>query len=332
MRQSVRALGMGNAFVAAVNDENSLYYNPAGLASVQRSFFELLSVNLTVNQNLIDLAQTDSADQTAAIGNIVGNKLYAEEGIGLLSFTAPYWGWSFYENAVFDAQVHNPTIPYFDALVYGQVTAIGGFAFSLWDQQLDIGTSLKYVYRKGIGKTIHIVDALDPKFSDNLQNELVDKSQVAPDVGVTYHYDRWYNFQLKASAVMKNIGGMDFGSSGSFPTTVDLGLASESEVLGFDLLMAADLVDSTFQATEKKSLARNINLGAELGMWKRSNGGHHFLAFRAGKKGPYPTVGFSFNPPLLPIMIDYALWSEEVGAVAGAKEDKRTSLQISFNF
>ena len=126
LRQSVRALGMGNAFVAAVNDENSLYYNPAGLASVQRSFFELLSVTVTANQNLIDLGQTDSADQTAAVGNLVGNKIYAEEGLGLLSFTAPYWGWSFYQNAVFDAQVHNPTIPYFEALVYGQVTAISG--------------------------------------------------------------------------------------------------------------------------------------------------------------------------------------------------------------
>jgi len=332
LRLSLRALGMGNAFVAAANDESSLYYNPAGLASVQRSFFEILSTNVTVNQNLIDMGNQSGSDQTAFVGDLIGNKIYAEGGLGLLSFTAPYWGWSTFAGFTMDATIHNPTIPYFDVLGYAQYGALGGFAVTMYDQLIDVGVSLKYISRAGIGKTFHIVDFLDPKFDTKIQDDFVNKSQVSSDVGATYHIDQWYNYNLKVSAVMKDIGGLDFGSSGSIPTTVNFGLASESEFAGFDLLVAADLVDATFAATEKKSFARNFNMGAELGLSKRSNGGHHALAFRLGKKGPYPTKGISFNPPYLPIMIDYASWSEEVGAVAGAKEDKRQTIQLSFNF
>ena len=332
LRLSVRALGMGNAFMAAVDDESSLYYNPAGLASVRQSLFEIMSVNLTVNQNVIDLANQSGSDQTAAVGNLIGNKIYVEAGLGLPSFTAPYWGWSTFGNAVFDGTIHNPTIPYFDALAYAQYGAIGGFAVTTWDQLLDIGVGMKYVQRAGIGKTIHIVDFLDAKFQSKLEKEFVNKSQISTDVGLTYHFDQWYNYAIKMSAVMKDIGGMDFGSSGRIPTTMNFGLASESEFLGFDLLLAADLVDATFTTTKKKSLARNLNFGAELGLSRRSNAGHHALALRVGKKGSYPTTGLSFNPPYLPIMIDFASWSEEVGAVAKAKRDKRTSVQLSFNF
>jgi len=333
LRLSLRALGMGNAFVAAANDESSLYYNPAGLASVQRSFFEVLSVNATINQNLLDLGDKTGSDQTAAFGDLVGNKIYFEAGGSLLSYTAPYWGWSTFGGAVLDATIHNPTIPYFELLGYAQYGAIGGFAVTMNDQLIDVGVAMKYVFRAGIGKTLHIVDAADmTALTTSVENDAVNKSQISSDVGATYHIDRWYNYNLKVSAVMKDIGGLDFGSAGSIPTTVNLGIASESEFAGFDLLLASDLVDATFAATETKSFARNFNLGAELGFAKRSNGGHHALAFRLGKKGPYQTTGFSFNPPYLPIMIDYAKWSEEVGAVAGSKEDKRQSIQLSFNF
>ncbi|MDT8446812.1 MAG: conjugal transfer protein TraF [bacterium] len=331
LRLSIRALGMGNAFVAAANDESSLFYNPAGLASVKRSMFEILSVNATLNQNLIDLSQADSDESTAKMGEFVGEKLYVEAGTGLLSFTAPYWGYSFFNNLVLDQQVHNPTVPYFETLAYVQAGLIGGFAFTLWDQSLDVGVSMKYVQRAGIGKTVHIVDLLDDDFADNIQDEFVNTSRISPDVGVTYHYDRFYNAFLSFSAVMKNIGGMDFGSTGTLPTTIDFGVASESEVLGVDVIGAVDLVDATYQATEKKSFQRNLNMGMELGFWPRSNN-HHALALRFGRKGPYTTTGLSLNPPYLPFMIDYASWSEEVGAAAGAKEDKRTSVQISFNF
>ena len=38
---STRALGMGNAALALSYDESALFYNPAGLANVQETIFQL---------------------------------------------------------------------------------------------------------------------------------------------------------------------------------------------------------------------------------------------------------------------------------------------------
>ena len=264
LRYSVRALGMGNAFVAAVNDESSLYYNPAGLSSVRRQIIEIIGLRTTVNQNIIDLSA--ETDQTALIGKVVGNKLAVDAGLVTPSITAPGWGISTFGDVMFDAQVHNPTVPYFELLSYLQYGLVGGVSKSLDDKSLDVGVSFKLVQRMGIGKTVHIVDFTGDDFQQDLEDSFVDKQQVAPDIGVIYHDDRWYNWQMKYGLVIKNVGGLDFGSSGAIHSTIDAGVASESEFAGVDLLLAADLVDIAYQSTAKQSLMRKLNLGAERGI------------------------------------------------------------------
>lgn len=328
-RRSIRALGMGNAFVAIANDENALFYNPAGLQSVERTVFELLTLQLHINQSIVDLADNDS---TGAVGELAGTKLLGAGDFGVISLTAPGWGYQVFSGILLDASVHNPVIPYFDLLAYAQTGVIGGFGFSLNDYAIDIGASFKVVQRAGIGKIVHIIDGANPdELQTSIEDDFVNEQKVSPDIGAIYHYDAIYNFEIKAAAVMKNIGGMDFGSSGSIPTTIDIGVSSNSEFLGLDVLLAVDHVDVTYAATEKKSFARNLNMGVEAGMWMLSNG-HHFLSVRAGKKGPYATMGFTINPPFVPLTIDYAKWSEEIGLTAGGQEDPRQSVQISFNF
>ncbi|MBI12793.1 MAG: hypothetical protein CL934_07315, partial [Deltaproteobacteria bacterium] len=49
LRESIRARGMGNAFTAVANDEMVLYYNPAGLRSVQYNAYEVLKFNISNN-------------------------------------------------------------------------------------------------------------------------------------------------------------------------------------------------------------------------------------------------------------------------------------------
>ena len=49
LRESIRARGMGNAFTAVANDEMVLFYNPAGLRSVQYNIYQLFNFNFTSN-------------------------------------------------------------------------------------------------------------------------------------------------------------------------------------------------------------------------------------------------------------------------------------------
>jgi hypothetical protein len=134
IKRSVRALGMGNAFVAVANDENALFYNPAGLHAIQQHIFEVLTVNASVNQNFLDLGKESGDDEAAAIGKLVGKKLYLDANLGLLSISGPGWGYSIFGSSLFDAKIRNPSVPYLELKTYLQYGAIGGLAFSFFDE------------------------------------------------------------------------------------------------------------------------------------------------------------------------------------------------------
>ena len=158
IRQSIRALGMGNAFVAVANDENALYYNPAGLHYIQQHIFEVLTFNAIANENLVDVSNESSDDQASAIGKLVGKKLYAEANLGLLSINGPGWGYSLFGSFVFDAKIRNPSVPYLELKTYVQGGAIGGMAITFRDETLVVGANYKIISRRGIGKDLHIAD------------------------------------------------------------------------------------------------------------------------------------------------------------------------------
>ncbi len=331
LRQSIRALGMGNSFTAAVNDESALFYNPAGLKSLQQHIFEIATVDLTMSQNYFDLAEEDTDDQAAFIGELIGKKLYAEVNSEVFSISGPGWGYAVFGGALADITIHNPTVPFLDITAYVQKGVICGLAFDFLDETLDIGFNVKLIERNGIQKVIYISDYLDEDFEDNLRDEMKTESSYSPDIGFIYHLNRFYNLQTKLGFVVRNIGSMEFGSSGELPMTMDIGIATESELAGFDIIMAVDYVDLTSETTEETSYQRNLKMGMEIGAFKRSNG-HHALSVRFGSNGPYFTYGLTLNPPFLPLKLDYASWSQEVGTVAGDVEDKRHSVQIAINF
>jgi len=52
---SARALAMGNAFIAKVDDASSAFYNPAGLGTVRLGHFHLLNLHLETNKDWLNL-------------------------------------------------------------------------------------------------------------------------------------------------------------------------------------------------------------------------------------------------------------------------------------
>ena len=336
IKRSVRALGMGNAFIAVANDESALFYNPAGLQSVQQHIFEPLTINGSTNQDLIDIGTDlfNNGASTNILTQLTGMQLFGELGGNVLSITGPGWGYSLFGEAEFSMAVHNPVIPYFDINTYLQYGFIFGLGFDTLDETLDWGFNLKYVGRMGINQVFHLVDFLDDQFMTNLTdfNRYTPKAGLTPDVGFIYTIDSLYNLDPKIAFVARNIGGLDFGPNGSIPMSFDTGVSTETEISLFDIILAADLIDITSATTAEASMARNVKLGVEIGIFKRSNG-HHAISFRLGKNGAYQTMGFTLNPWYIPFKLEVAQWSEEVGSVAGAKEDKRYSMELSiFNF
>jgi len=336
IRESIRARGMGNAFTAAANDEMLLFYNPAALRSVYYNMYEVVGFNTTTNENTINLGKSSSSFST--IGSLAGKKIYNEANLGLLSHVNSRFGWSLFSNGLLDIQVRNPIIPYLETKAYVQTGLAGGMAWSFLDYQLDLGLGVKLVQRSGIDTKLHIFDEAIIEFTEDtkttkLQKKFVSKAAFAPDAGVIYHFDSYHNMEPKVAFSLQNIGGLDFEGAGKVPMTMNIGVSTESEFNGFDMILAADyrdLADSQGMISKGNIMTeRNIKIGVEFG-WQKLFNGHHLISFRAGRNGPYNTVGWSLN--LFGFKVDFAKYSEEIGGYAGELEDKRTSLQVSLIF
>ncbi len=336
IRESIRARGMGNAFTAAANDEMLLFYNPAALRSVYYNMYEVVGFNTTTNENTINLGKSSSGFST--IGSLAGKKIYNEVNLGLLSHVNSRFGWSFFSNGLVDIQVRNPIIPYLETKAYVQTGLAGGMAWSFLDFQLDLGLGVKLVQRSGIDTKLHIFDEAIIEFTEDqkttkLQKKFVSKAAFAPDAGVIYHFDSYHNMEPKVAFSLQNIGGLDFKEAGKVPMTMNIGVSTESEFNGLDMILAADyrdLADSQEMISKGNIMTeRNIKIGVEFG-WKKLFNGHHLISLRAGRNGPYNSVGWSLN--LFGFKVDFAKYSEEIGGYAGELEDKRTSLQVSLIF
>ena len=336
IRESIRARGMGNAFTAAANDEMLLFYNPAALRSVYYNMYEVVGFNTTTNENTINLGKSSSSFST--IGSLAGKKIYNEANLGLLSHVNSRFGWSLFSNGLLDIQVRNPIIPYLETKAYVQTGLAGGMAWSFLDFQLDLGLGVKLVQRSGIDTKLHIFDEAIIEFTEDqkttkLQKKFTSKAAFAPDAGVIYHFDSYHNMEPKVAFSLQNIGGLDFEGAGKVPMTMNIGVSTESEFNGLDMILAADyrdLADSQEMISKGNIMTeRNIKIGVEFG-WQKLFNGHHLISFRAGRNGPYNSVGWSMN--LFGFKVDFAKYSEEIGGYAGELEDKRTSLQVSLIF
>jgi len=336
IRESIRARGMGNAFTAAANDEMLLFYNPAALRSVYYNMYEVVGFNTTTNENTINLGKSSSGFST--IGSLAGKKIYNEVNLGLLSHVNSRFGWSFFSNGLVDIQVRNPIIPYLETKAYAQTGLAGGMAWSFLDFQLDLGLGVKLVQRSGIDTKLHIFDEAIIEFTEDqkttkLQKKFTSKAAFAPDAGVIYHFDSYHNMEPKVAFSLQNIGGLDFEGAGKVPMTMNIGVSTESEFNGLDMILAADyrdLADSQEMISKGNIMTeRNIKIGVEFG-WQKLFNGHHLISIRAGRNGPYNSVGWSMN--LFGFKVDFAKYSEEIGGYAGELEDKRTSLQVSLIF
>ena len=336
VRESLRARGMGNAFTAVANDEMLFFYNPAGLRSVIYNIYEIVGFNFTVNENTLSLG--NSSNSSSALGDIAGNKLYVESNVGLLSHVNSRFGWSLFQNSLIDVQVRNPVFPYLETRSYLQAGLAGGMAWSFLDYQLDVGISAKLVQRAGIDTKFHVFDEAIIELTEEnkytkLSNKFENKAAFAPDAGVTYHFDGVHNLHPKVAISLQNIGGLDFNNAGKVPMTMNLGVSTESELGGFDIILAADYHD-LFDGQDLVSSGniiteRNIKFGTEIG-WNKLFNGHHLFSVRAGRNGPYNSAGWTMN--LFGFKIDVAKYAQEIGGYSGELMDQRTSLQVSLIF
>lgn len=321
---NVRALGMGNAYTALVDDVDSLFYNPAGLARNSAFSWEVFDPRVGLNgadaiQSAQELASAGD-NVSEVIESLYGKKLWAGGGMktGIL---IPNFAMAGFVSANAAVNVQNPAattmnLNYF--LDYG--VALGG-GFSFIPNFMQVGLAVKRINRTGTTLPVgpSTLATLDPA---DLQAELKRRGTgYALDFGTVISVPGPVSPSL--SFVYKNLGGTSFSheeGAGAPPyiepemiigaaLDIDAGLVSVTPVLDYKYANRADI-----------QLGKKVHLGVEIDL--------PLLELRAGLHQGYYSAGVGVNMGIL--RVDAATYGVELGEFPGQHEDRRYVAQVSF--
>ncbi len=358
--QGVRNLGMGNAGIGLSFDENALFYNPAGLASVDSILvgFPFLMEVSDDSVNIIKEVSKLSGDSKNAdiVALLMGKRVHFRNLIDL-NLIMPFgelmtFGAASGIETQFDFGVRNPVAIEID---FGfRLDRINNFGFAL---PVARGRWL-------VGAGVETIERCDIPLTTATFGTVLNNSDIGSSIGKCELNDlkraQTFNFgfqrRLETASALKmtwgftanNVGGLKFKRSDNETSPADqnpeysTGFSWQPSWGPVRLLYAIDIRDLTMNHADdtdcqsKKStdcLWKRLHIGTEIGIFPIDSGASTF-AIRAGFNQGYFTYGFELNPFIVfrGLNIQYAVYKTETGSQIGDRPDKRKVFQLNFGF
>ena len=358
--QGVRNLGMGNAGIGLSFDENALFYNPAGLASVDSILvgFPFLMEVSDDSVNIIKEVSKLSGDSKNAdiVALLMGKRVHFRSLIDL-NLIMPFgelmtFGAAHGIETQFDFGVRNPVAIEID---FGfRLDRINNFGFAL---PVARGRWL-------VGAGVETIERCDIPLTTATFGTVLNNSDIGSSFGSCKLNDlkraQTFNFgfqkRLETASALKmtwgftanNVGGLKFKRSDNETSPADqnpeysTGFSWQPSWGPVRLLYAIDIRDLTMEHADdtdcqsKKStdcLWKRLHIGTEIGISPIDSGASTF-AIRAGFNQGYFTYGFELNPFIFfrGLNIQYAVYKTETGSQIGDRPDKRKVFQLNFGF
>ena len=358
--QGVRNLGMGNTGIGLSFDENALFYNPAGLASVDTILvgFPFLMEVSDDSVNIIKEVSKLSGDSKNAdiVALLMGKRVHFRNLIDL-NLIMPFgelmtFGAASGIETQFDFGVRNPVAIEID---FGfRLDRINNFGFAL---PVARGRWL-------VGAGVETIERCDIPLTTATFGTVLNNSDIGSSIGKCELNDlkraQTFNFgfqrRLETASALKmtwgvtanNVGGLKFKRSDNETSPADqnpeysTGFSWQPSWGPVRLLYAIDIRDLTMKHADdtdcqsKKStdcLWKRLHIGTEIGIFPIDSGASTF-AIRAGFNQGYFTYGFELNPFIVfrGLNIQYAVYKTETGSKIGDRPDKRKVFQLNFGF
>ena len=322
-----REMGLGGSFISVVNDENSLWFNPAGIARDNGIHWTIANPyagasNPTVIQNLQNLQNASKFQST--LNSLYDQPMWAGGGADT-AIIMPHFAFGYYYATDASLLIDNPVDPTMNlnyltdqGLAMGTGWSFGGI--------LDMGLVAKYITRTGVAQS-YGADTIANIINGSSQPSAIFNNLTNKGSGISLDWGTNINLPGPGSPtlsfVWNDIGNTSFkpASAGGIAPPTDYSDMEAGGSFHFDLPMVNimpvfqvdEINDSTVQLTNK------IHAGVELGL--------PFIDLQTGLYQGYFCYGAGFDLGL--INIEAASWGEEMGGQPGQMESRRYLVQVT---
>ncbi len=325
--EAVRPLGMGGAFTAVADDENALFYNPAGLDRVRSWGFALANPLFEIGENGIDLYNdvqdtdfNDTTEVTDLLRDYIGEYLHARAAV-FPHFVMRRFALGVLGQANVNVEAHNVAYPEADVDALLTLGAHLGLGWGFLDGKLRVGGAVKYIKAYRLQETYTAADIASADFEDQLDDDLKDGAGFGFDLGAMFTFP--VLLQPTVAAVVQNVADTDLGDAGEIPQQINLGLSVTHSFAWLTLVGAADWVDVTNNVGEDDDPYKRLHFGLEARL-------PMVLSARVGLYQGYTSFGATLD--LWILKFDYATYAEEIGSAAGEDADRRHVVQVTLGW
>lgn len=330
----VRALGMGGAMVATVNDETALLANPAALGKLRDYFITILDPEVDVSQEAEEIAGTDilgMKDPQKALNktNLNLDKRFHSRAQVFPSIVVPNFGFGIYGKYEINSETVSETNK-FEYDYTNDYAAVFGFNLRIWNGIIKIGANVRAINRVEVRR-----DDIDPASTDLKLETLASEGMgVGSDGGIIITAPVAWLPTL--AGVYRDIGrtsynyrdGMIYNTTtrpDSTPGTVDAAIAIHP-LLGKRLR-------STWTVEYRDAM--NVLEEDETDVMRRLHGGFEIniadaLFIRGGWHQHYWTAGLELS--MLNYQFQAATYGEEIGTSTTTREDRRYVGKFALRF
>jgi hypothetical protein len=325
--RGIRAQGMGNAFTAIADDEQAIFYNPAGLAGVKNFSFVFGSGSLDVSNDLV----TGFPTYLSAVSNLslsslnafVGKDIYARAQ-GISAVTVPGFGMAVIYDQQMAVRLKNQSLP---QGVIGSQTTYGfqmGFGTAIAKLkrkrgELRFGVAGKVLWRLGgyQSPSLTQVMALDSK---SIMNNFAGKGiGYGIDSGFQFVYNFRKTWSLLSGLSFTDIGSTSF-SSGADPQRMNSTFGLGVKYKGPDMTMT--IAYDFSRIFDNVDWPKKSHLGAEFRF--------PMISVYAGLNQVSFTYGFGLDLWLFKLM--YVSYGDSLGTLAGQDIERRSMVNLAMKF
>lgn len=321
---SVRAMGMGGAFIPLARGTDSLFFNPAGLAKTQEITLTALKFRAGLNgMEAFETAQDFNGDDYAdTLRGFYGDKIWVGGGAST-GISTPNFAAAVYDSFNVSADLSNPALPSFQVDFVNDMGIATGFGLDV-APGFSIGIVGKRINRIGSSAEIP-VSSLASLESDDLERELDNRG-----LGYSLDFGAMMTFPTPVKPtftfVMRDIGNTSF----SLDTGIKNPPTDKSEMIGalsFEIDVPGITISPVLEfrhigSDEDIHIGKKIHMGVELDL--------PGMDLRAGLHQGYYTAGIGLNLGI--IMLDFATYGVELGEYPGQHEDRRYMFEMTVDF